>query len=141
MTDRKFNPIPTHAPEFRSNLAHFAEVRHSDSSVGKRKDRGKESSRRYIFKIGNSSKLYSFQDKYLDDKAMELLELCATNNERLVLKGYISPTYGATYFGVLTHFAVWKEDKPSFTIVNPDTGEVGSFYSLNTKLQDVNKDP
>lgn len=140
MNDNKFNPIPKHAPEFRTNMAHFQEVRHSDMSLGKLKDRGKESTRSYEFKVGASIKFYRLQDKYLDDTAMEMLEQSAIDNKRLVLKGYISPSFGATFFAVLTHFAIWKEDKPSFTIINPETGEVGDFYKLITRLQDVNKD-
>lgn len=139
MNDHKFNPIPLHAPEFRTNLAHYTYVSHTDKSGGPKKDQDKAGARYYWFSIGNSDKIYKFQDKYLDDSAMEMLEHAKRENKRLVLKGYISPSFGNTFFAILTHFAIWYEDKPSYKVVNPETGEVGDFYKLNTKLQDVNE--
>jgi hypothetical protein len=127
----RFNPIPKDAPEFFSDKAHYVKPKHTGNWE---EDMSRmQRSRYYLFKIGRSEKLYPMQDKYIDDKAKTLLEQCRDNDERLVVKGYVSPPKtGTTVFVVLTRFGVYTRSGSSFNVYNPDTGEKG-YYELKTE--------
>ena len=132
----KFNPIPQDAPEFLSDKAHYVKPKHTGN--WEENESEMKRSRYYLFKIGRSEKLYPMQDKYIDDRAKELLEQCRSNDERLLLKGYMSPPKnGVTVFIVLTHFGVWQKSDAGFNAYNPDTGEKG-YYKLQTTMRNVN---
>ena len=126
----KFNPIPTDAVQFHSDKAHYVKPKHTGNWEDNIDDMRR--SRYYLFTNGRSIKEYPMQDKYLDDKAKELLAACRDNKERLAIKGYVSPpTNGCTVFMVLTHIGVWRKSTNWSNIYNPETGEKG-YYKLKT---------
>jgi len=128
-----FNPIPKDAPEFISDKAHFI----TTVNKGEWQQNGTfiSRSRFYHFSIGRSEKVYQMQDKFIDDKAHDLLEEARTRNERLVIKGYLAPTKnGSAMFVVLTHFGIYhKLKRGRYAVFNPETGEEG-FYQLRVDL-------
>lgn len=128
-----FNPIPKDAPEFFSDKAHYIDVKHTVSARGANMDRDKHTSRFYIFSVGRSVKNYVLRDKYLDDKALDMLEKARETDARLVIKGYNSPSNGTTMFVVLTHFGIYhKPNRSEYQVYNPDGGDLG-FYKLKTE--------
>ena len=132
----RFNPIPQDAPEFQSTKAHYVKPKHTGN--WEEDERTMKRSRYYLFQIGRSEKLYPMQDKYLDGTAKLLLEKCRENDDRLIIKGYLSPpTNGTTVFIVLTHFGIWRKSSNSYNVYNPETGEKG-YYMLKTELRYVN---
>lgn len=122
-----FNPIPQDAPEWQTNKAHYI------SASDRTKTEGTITTkvRYYVFKVGRSVKSYRYMDKYVDDKAKELLEKTKESKQRLSLKGYQSPT-GDLTFNILTHFGVYMRDGSGLQVYNPDTGESG-YYRLITE--------
>jgi len=124
-----FNPIPTDAPEFFSDKAHYVDRRVTTSHT----DTDDTQTWFYIFKMGRSVKKYHLRDKYLDAKALEVLLQAKHKGTRLVVKGYSSPSlYGSSMFVVLTHIGIYhKLSHGGYRVYNPRTGELG-FYRLRT---------
>lgn len=138
MSNRTFNPVPQDAPDTRTTMAHYIGVHTGRGADGVNEDRNKKQSRHYKFHIGRSDKVYWYKDKYMDDRAMELLEQCKENKDRLVLVGYISPEKNSPkYYATLIKFGVYSNptNDPLFNTYNPDTGEKG-YYEL-TGLKDM----
>jgi len=125
-----FNPIPKDAPEFFTTKAHYIDVKHTVSSRGINMDREKQKTRFYIFSIGRSVKNYVLMDKYIDDKALEMLERSRADKKRLVIKGYTSHTNGTTMFVILTHIGIYVKHGIGFQVYNPETGAKG-YYQLS----------
>ena len=129
-----FNPVPKDAPPFSTDQAHYVGVIHK----GKwRKDVAymNEITRWYEFRVGRSEKAYFLQDKYLDDKALSILERSKKSNIRLMLKGYNSPSsVPPTMFVILTHIAHYKRSRAGGTLTNepanPLNGQPG-YYELS----------
>lgn len=121
-----FNPIPTDAPEFFSDKAHYIDFQETNN----RSSTENRSNRFFKFTLGRSVKTYCLRDKGNDDTAFELLKRSMAKRKRLVLKGYISPSsYSPTMFAILTHFGIYHRLKEGYMVVNPDTGEEG-YYKL-----------
>ena len=124
-----FNPIPKDAPEFFSDRAHYVNDKETKSKYGNEQ----KMTRFYVFSIGRSKKRYHLRDKYLDDRALEMLEESRENGTRLIVKGYNSPAlYGSSMFVVLTHFGIYHRLYPGFRVINPNTGEIG-YYKLRAE--------
>ncbi len=123
-----FNQIPTDAPEFFSDRAHYIDCKETKSKYGN----DKSMTIFYVFSIGRSKKKYHLRDRFLDNKALVMLEISKETNKRLVIKGYTSPAlYGSSMFVVITHFGIYHRLFPGFRVINPDTGEIG-YYELKT---------
>ena len=130
MKHRKFNSIPTDAPETRTTMAHYVGVYTGRGADGVNEDRNKKRSRHYKFTIGRSEKVYWYRDKYLDDKAMELLEVCKASNRRLIIVGYHSPAKnGPQHYVTLTKISIYIKTGDTYKMFNPETGEEG-YYCL-----------
>lgn len=125
-----FNPHRKNATKTYTDMAHYLRKREKiqrDDDVDTRKVRW------FSFTIGASRQEECWQDKYRDDKALEML--IESKDKRWVLKGYQVPTFKGSHanFTVLTHMAIFHTKLTNgILVVNPATGEEGSYYTLLT---------